>query len=289
MTLKLIKLLLACVFVFCLYESSIWYLTDGFCTKNVQSNKEQWEEGALEPNEKIALDQILTQNFHYLDKGTQVYVFVSDDQKYVLKLFQHQRVRPRFYESYFNLPPFLTQIYAKKNNTRKQKLLLFEQSCRLAYNLLAEESGLIHLHLNKRVEIPKQTTLFDKLHRPIDLDLNQCTFYIQKKADLIYPTLARLMQTCETEKAKRAVSSLVELLQRRLGKGVFDLDTALKKNTGLLANEAICMDVGQLKLAECSNPKSEIIKNTSELHQWLAKNYPELSEHLILQISKIKI
>src|SRR5258706_12163985 len=78
-----------------------------------------WELSPLSAQEKENIDKILTEPFSFLGSGGQCYAFVSKDEKYVLKFFK-QKANP--------CPLF--------------------NSCKIAYETLKEETGMLALHLN---------------------------------------------------------------------------------------------------------------------------------------------
>src|SRR5262245_7040690 len=51
------------------------------------------ESSPVTDQEQAYLKEIFSQSFYYLDRGKQSYVFVSNDQKYILKLFDNRCLR----------------------------------------------------------------------------------------------------------------------------------------------------------------------------------------------------
>src|SRR5258708_2635099 len=60
----------------------------------------EWDIPSLIGNEKKEIDQLLNQEFTYLSKGAQSYVFVSQDQKYVIKFFKLNKFNSQTWLSY---------------------------------------------------------------------------------------------------------------------------------------------------------------------------------------------
>lgn len=202
------------------------------------------------------ISQILNQKFHYLGSGGQFWVFVSDDDRYVLKFFK------------------------TKKATKRQRDL---ESCKLAFNSFKEETGLLYLHLNKS-ECNLKTLLEDKLHIEHCLLLDDKEFILQKKALLAYEHLSKLMKEGKIDEAKEAISQICQLIIKRCKKGIFDEDPRLHCNCGFIDNKAILIDFGRLK-ADPKRASPEIYqkdlrKVTAKFKRWLEVHYPELVSYL---------
>src|ERR1700722_14345392 len=88
------------VCICCLYGLTRLYyaVTGGFTIGNITSDlsyDQQWSTHALSTIEQQEVDRALDQQYAYLGKGCQAYVFKSDDGEYVLKFFKYQRFRPQ--------------------------------------------------------------------------------------------------------------------------------------------------------------------------------------------------
>ena len=94
------RIALILIFAISLYGLGRLYyaVTDGFTIENITSSlpfDESLETRPLNEEEKTLVDLILDQKFTYLGKGCQSYVFLSEDQQYVLKFFKYQRYKPQ--------------------------------------------------------------------------------------------------------------------------------------------------------------------------------------------------
>ena len=117
--------------------------------------------------ETLATQEILKQPFHYLARGGQTFVFVSEDQKYVLKFFK-------------NSPNAFVPL--KKYHTKKiGKLMRDIEGYLLAFERLPEESGLIFLKLDTETPFDQTVTIVDKLGIQHELSLQKTLFVVQKK------------------------------------------------------------------------------------------------------------
>ncbi|MBS0616463.1 MAG: hypothetical protein JSR58_07935 [Verrucomicrobia bacterium] len=253
--------------------------TDGFTWAKVRSELPFHPEWAVDSS----VPQIFDQKFHYLGKGAQSFVFASQDGKYVLKFFRHHHMRaPWIIRS---LPFAWAQAKAQKKESKLKKDFL---SYTIAFREMPEETGIIYLHLNKTDHLKKKVTFVDKLGTFHEVDLDGMEFMVQKRATLLYPSIAQLMEKGETEKAKGAIADLLELLQKRMRKGIFDKDPDLNTNFGYVGGKPIQIDVGRFRY-DRDRPfsKDEIIRITDHFHQWLMIQYPVLDDYLRERLNEI--
>lgn len=236
-----------------------------------------WELPPLSAEEQNAVDQILSQKFTYLARGSQAFAFISEDQKYILKLFKQHKWHPKNILGYLPLPfnPFYRDYLNRQN---KQHSLL--SSCMAALLHVKEDTGVLFAHLNPTHLRVAPITIVDKHGKPWTLDLSQSCFMLQKKADLFYPHVQMLMEKGDVEGAKYAITSTIKLLDRFYSKGVFENNAILRKNFGFIDNEAIQFDIGKFKFDASRTPdKREIRIASKNFHRWIGKNYPELLPH----------
>ena len=212
-------------------------------------NDPQWETAPMEN------EHILKQTFYYMGSGDQSYAFLGEDGKTVLKLFKH---------------------LDKKG---KKPLEAIFKSCKIAYEELQEETGLLYLHLNKTPTF--FVKIVDKLGISHYLDINATEYALQKKADnLIFPTLLALYRKGDLEKVKTHIKNLFHLIENRSLKGIGDRDTALRRNFGYLAGKSINIDIGSFfhdeTLKTPAKIHEEIKSKTTRLYRWLKKHAPDL-------------
>jgi hypothetical protein len=220
------------------------------------------------------LMDVLSQKFSYHGRGLQSFAFVSEDGKYVLKLFQNRYWWRLFW---LQFTPFKQKrLY---NQTKWAKTF---QSYQIAYNDLKDETGLCYLHPAKSSDCP-QVTLIDPLgiHHPIDL--NKHGFALQKRAEMAYPFLARCARQQDLRKASDAFTSLFSLIQRKMEKGIADHDPLIRTNFGFVDGRAIEVDIGPFSYDESlKDPKRQktILNHTLvSLHPTLLPAYYEALEN----------
>ncbi len=257
--------------------------TDGFVISKIKYQlppDPRWETNDEE--QKIQnVNKILNQPFYYLDSGSQFYVFVSQDDRYILKFFkfQHMTVRPII--AY--LPLFGSLKDWRENKMIKKKRLIdftFE-SIKTAYKNLPQETGLEFIHLNcDRALFSSPVTIHDKIHIAHKIDLNSTCFIVQQKAKLAYPTIDHWMKRGEVEKAKQGISKLLRITINRSKKGLGDIDPNFRTNFGFIDDEACQIDIGRFyhnpQGKDPEQYRQEIIRNTRAFRQWIAENHPTL-------------
>ncbi len=269
--------------------------TDGFTVLGVSSNRSvnpAWDVHPLTDVERQELDQALGQKYHYLARGNQAFAFLSEDGRFVLKFFKQKLFEPHIALKAVPTSWLQEGKSAKKVWKKGYKLQRDFESYRLAFDELKEETGLVLVHLNRSGWIQKRVAVVDKLNIEHLIDLDRFDFIIQKRADLVYPTIDRLMADGNVDGAKEALSSILKMFVSRCQKGIDDSDPDLDKNFGFIDGKAIQIDIGRFtrypqkvkfherhlaNLRELQEVKPPLIKDTFKA--WLSSNYPDLFDH----------
>lgn len=265
-----------------------------FCLHFLYSNlphNPAWDLPPLSLEQDHLLEEVLKQKFRYLAQGTRCYAFLSEDQNYVIKFHR--------YPSHMRLFSWLNRPLSYRFNQQRQKIKQYNTqnlhanfaSYLDSYRDLQQETGVILLHINPTHNLRKTITLVDKTNAEYTVQLDDVTFILQSKAELIFPTLDRLVHDCKIEEAKQVISRIIHLMATCCQKGYIDEDADLRKNYGLLADRAIHIDVGDLikdsTIAYRENTLSYIQERTALLREKLEVHYPELLEHYSLEMQKI--
>lgn len=221
--------------------------------------------------------QILSQPFYFLDKGKQVAAFKSHDGRYVLKCVMRAKFRLGDYAKVFSLKVRTRKKFAKK----KKRLEQLRSSLALSSALLGKETATLYTHLYKTDNLGF-VTLIDKRGNMWKLNANDLEFVIQKRVELLKPTLIGLMYEGKVTEAKQCLVSVMRLLTVSAKKGLCDTDGAVVRNDniGFLDREAILIDAGKLvrsKKIQTTEGFSYNLRRLRPLHKWLASNYPELA------------
>jgi hypothetical protein len=227
------------------------------------------------------LKKICSTPFTYLGKGSQAYAFQSEDGKHVLKLFKCYHLKPIPWLEKLELPNFLNRYVQTHLKRRYHKTKLSLESYKIAHDTLSEECGLIFLQMVPSQDYEQEVTFTDKIGRTFTVNIANYGFMIQKKVDLIMPTLDSYIKNNETDKAKELLTSIVDLLIARSKKGVADQDPDLHKNCGCIGTHAQFIDVGSFHLRqEVKSPTvylQDARKITRKLKNYLEPRSPELA------------
>lgn len=193
----------------------------------------------------VPQQDVFDQPYTFLSEGAQAYAFESADRKYVIKFFKMRRFTPSWSDY---LCPKLVARRAKNLNW------VFN-GYRIAYDEFKEDTGLVYIHLNKTTNLNRSLTLIDKNGTKYRVDLDQTEFVIQRKAELIFSYLKNLK---DPKDVRQAVSSLLDLIQRRIDKGFSDRDKAVSNNYGFVDGHPIHLDVGRLHRGQKPGEKARI-------------------------------
>lgn len=256
----------------------------------VAKNSSQWGLPPLSLDEQKAIDQILNQKFTYFNKGSQSYVFISEDKKYILKFLKQQKLETK---SWLACIPLSFNPYYQERLFKEKKYIATFNALKTAFTELKKESGLLYVHLNDSDNLSKKVTFFDRNGTRHVFDIGKKTFFLQKRAQLIYSRIAELMHDGDVEEAKHIITSVFSLIDFLGKKGVVDNDPILRKNFGLIDDVAVQIDVGKLRI-DPSRPdyKAEVGSITNSFRIWLESNYPALTEHFqqcLTEVSTVPI
>lgn len=259
---------------------------DGFTLAKISTtfpNKPEWEI-PLTPETIQAVNKAIKQPFTYLGHGFQFYAFESDDGAYVLKFLRHQRLKPSVFYDWLPNLPLVRMLKERKNESRQARVAFLFQSLKVAYEEIPEETGLVCVHLNKTKNLFGKAHIVDLMEDAHQISLDDTEFVLQRKAQLVKPTLWALMEAGQIKEAKARIDQIFALLTSCAKKGVLDMDRALirKNNIGFLKDRAIYIDTGKLVRSETINSKERFaydLKRLQPLYRWLIRHYPPLAVH----------
>lgn len=255
--------------------------THGFRLSKITGNlceEKQWASSNLPSTE------LLAQRYHYLGRGLQSFVFGSEDGKYVIKVFNNRYQRNmRIYRLLTHLPwigAWAQERYAYFH----AKLLRTFSSYQIAEEEMHDEAALVFCHLNQTSNLPRKLTIIDPLRICHTIDPNEHGFIIQKRANMVYPTLLSYIEAGNIDEAKQAISSLVHLFIAKYEKGIADNDPLIRTNYGFIDRKPVQIDVGPFSknalIADRAHYGPEVLKATNSLKHWLEEHSPSLCPFL---------
>lgn len=280
---------------------SSWHgYTAGFRMHKIQFDlpvNENWNVEISE-EKKERLRSLLNQEFHYLGKGRQSYVFASRDGNYVIKFFRYHLVRPRFGLYLLQFPKFLNEYREYRLNGKRQQFENWMKSYKLAYKEVREETGLEYVHLTKTHNFTDKLVIRDSLNRKYFINLDQHGFLLQKRVKLLQDQLESSVKNQDEEKMKRIIKGYVKTITQRHQKGIKNKDSALH-NYGFLpsdtdADEIYEIDVGRFSKQSPSNDYdslvNQIFANGERLKEYLECYMPSLvsvfDEYVLIEAKK---
>jgi hypothetical protein len=236
--------------------------TIGFSVKKITSNfayNPDWVIPEPQGQEFDQLQSIFHQKFKYLASGSQSYAFVSEDGKYVIKFFRMKHL----------IPSIRDYLKPGRLEHRRQNLISIFGAHKLAYDELREDSGLVYLHLNKTQHLNTKLKATDRLGRSYEVDLDKTEFVVQKKAELIFDRLKKLLDKGDRAGADKAIASMLQMIKRQLDMKIVDQDKAVRNNYGFIGDQPVHLDIGRLYRGEKPKDYDRVIER---INKWLHEN-----------------
>ena len=261
-----------------------------FLTKPLPDSQAHKEYVALQ--DVTGLEDLFLQEYTYLGQGNQAFVFLSQDQKHVLKLFRP--VIPNVKFSFLGrtwkvhpsrlplIKPLAAFFYQKQQQEEREMAFL---SFYNAATLLREDTQVEYLHLVKTCGLFPQKTLkiYDKIGVLHEIELDKTSFLIQKKTDPLYSILARLVEEGKRKQVQELLHHFVLYCFRLLEVGVKE-PTTLKKNLGCTGLKPVQMDVGKVFiLPDSAISLEQVHRLTKPMKKWLALHDPSYLEYFSQQ------
>jgi len=277
---------LALILVFAKSWQSI---TDGFRIDKIKTtlgnNKAEKKNISNDIND-IDLNDILDQQFRYLSKGCQTYVFESEDKNYVIKFIRYHRYGIPLW---LNISGF-TQDYKNIRLSYKSRLLNDSlNSYQIANEHLKNETATMYVHLHKTRYLNKKLKIIDRLNREYLVDLDTTGFVIQKKVKTFAEVLR---QNINNEKElKKLTNSFLQTTKAIYEKGFINDDYNCVKNSGVIGERVIHTDLGSFlkkdNLDEKETFEKEFYRFVKYFKKWADKNAPFLITYVDDEIKKM--
>lgn len=277
--LKTIFIIAACVIV--------TLLANAFYDRQFKLSNIAWKwsvvdvPGIISSKQDVNLKVIVSQPFHYLDRGKQSFVFESHDKKFVLKFFDNRCSRSGWF-------PFLFSISQKKCE-RKFKRLLDGYQIASAYD--EGNTGLVYSQLVPSYHDELSINLFDRFGIKHVINLSEVPFVIQYKAVPLRQLISSLLDKGNVEGAQKRLYQIVDMYMNEYQRGIVDLDRNFMYNTGFVGERPIRIDLGGLKLDGTIKDSTNYGKDLDKvfikrLGEWLDRHYPKDKQEILDNIQK---
>lgn len=246
--------------------------TDGFRTFKIISKlkvDDQFAIASIKEEDILEAKKIFEQNFIYLGRGRQYFVFQSSDGNYVIKFLNQNN---------FSYPPILNRLTFIKSidklvKRKEGKVPLTFGSMKLSFEKLKDEARLIYVNLSKERKINKSLKIINKYGATFFIDLDSTYFVLQKKVFPFFPTLERIYEREKEVGLQKAIDSYLKLISSRCIKNIADDDFNIKDNIGFEKDIPVIVDTGRLYYKDHLTKKdfmlAELNRSTKILKKWL--------------------
>ena len=147
------------------------------------------------------------------------------------------------------------------------------------------------MHINPTHFLNKKITVCDRNGKNHTIDLDRTSFYIQRRAQLIYPRISDLMRAGDSERCKNILASVIRLIAKLGKKGVCNKDLSLYKNFGVINDKAVQLTITKFQIdqtAACQQSnQNQIMPVIETFRRWVQKNYPELLAYFDEKLSEL--
>ena len=229
-----------------LSERLYHFLTDGFSLHRISHSTPSpspFNETILfDPTMRKEIDEALLQDFHYLDSGSQCFVFVSQDSNYVLKFFKHHRWRLSSLEQLWLSLPLCKEIKEKKLNKKYNSHVDTYKSYCTSFEKFRKKTGLLLIHLSTGGKEFPVVTIQDRIYRRHRIPLNNFTFLLQRRATPMTQYIAQCGR--DTEKIRRLIVEYINLIEERAILGYLNKDPSFARNFGVSNDSLVEIDIG---------------------------------------------
>ncbi len=267
--------------------------TDTFTIGAISSSRPfdpAWQTPPLSLSEERELEDALLQKYRYFGKGGQCYAFFSEDGKYVIKFFKQRIYKIPLWHNFIPVPYIFDRYKEKKRLKRLDKIQRDFFSYKVAFEDLQEITGVLYVHLNPTQDLKRSVAIIDPLNIEHHLDIDQFDFILQRRADMIYPTLTHLIEKQDRNQSQEIIDQVIDLILIRCQKGYEDWDPNIRTNCGLLHDRVIKIDVGRFISNEQMRSKelcySELLRITKPFKEWLNHKDPDLAKYCDEAVAK---
>lgn len=236
--------------------------------------------------------KVLEQEYVYLGKGTQFYVFESADKKYVIKFLRDHHLKPKLWVHFLRFPNFLDLYRKEEILHRRQKCEKTVKACFVAFERMQKRLGLLGLYFKKPTS--HKLKVRDKIGRKYQIDLSNTYYVIQKKADAF---LAEALNNATSQNdVEKIVDLFLEGITYRCQKQISNTDPNVFSNFALLEDHVVEVDFGDFfdngSLIPPPLFNHEISRYAKSFRKWANKNMPEIllyfDERLQVELKKYR-
>ena len=236
---------------------------------------------SLTKNQNSFLQTVFSQPFYYLDRGKQSFVFLSQDNRYVLKFFDSRCLRS-------GELPFLFPI--SEEHCSKKLEQLFE-GYRVAQSFDRKNTGLLFVQLTPDPAYHIQASIFDRFGFRHQINLEEVPFIIQERAIPLRELITKLLSKGKVKEAEQRLRQMIEMYVEEYRLGIVDLDHNFMYNTGFIGERPLRIDLGRLQFnEEIKDPAiyQQDLKKVfiGRLSEWLERHFPKYRQEIMQTINE---
>ncbi len=273
-------LLIACLFFL---PQAVKRMTSGFHLERMILDvyrHSDWDTTPLPQSQMREIKKVLRRPFTYLSRGSQAFVFASEDGRYVLKLFYSpQKAHP--WRQWI-------RTHVRKKSAKSaplEKVHRVLSAAKLAFEQGSAWTGVVYVHLNPTETQLPETVLKAPCGKTCKIDLNQYRFVLQERAIPIREGLAMAIEQGDRSAVRALFHSFAELILTRASKGIRNGDVTVYSNFGCLGSRVIEWDFGNYWIDASMRPQDELQRFASPLRQFLLARAPEWVKEFDEEIS----
>lgn len=246
---KKTAVILSAIFLIVLLVHGKYLLSDGFSPRRITYLGPYKTENEIEHPLNAKCLYIFDQEFSYLGRGGQTFVFESADKKYVLKFIRYHKYKVPFtgeIREYLNL---ISKSYQTTMDAKKNRYNLVMKSYKIAYSFLPEVTLVEYVHLNQTDFLNKKIVVKDKSSRKHVVDLDKVAFIIQRKVNGLDKVIQSSVKNNEKDEVCKLIDSFFDCITFLAKNNIVNRDYPnMLRNSGVLGQKYIMTDVGSFFL-----------------------------------------
>jgi hypothetical protein len=234
-----------CILLIFLLVHSKYLLTDGFTPRKITYMAPYNIQNEIESPLSAKCLYILDDEFSYLGRGAQTYVFESADKKYVIKFIRYHKYKVPFWNEILNYLNLSSKNVQKTVKAKINRYNLVMKSYKLSYSFLSDISLVEYVHLNQTDFFNKKIVVRDKCSKKHLIDLDKVAFVIQKKVSGLPEGINDKIRKNEEQGVCHIIDSFFDSLSFLAKNKIVNRDYPnIIRNSGVFDQKYVMTDVG---------------------------------------------
>jgi hypothetical protein len=226
------------------------------------------------------LRSVFSQSFTYLSESDQCYLFVSQNNDYLLKFFKMRKLTPKYWLNYIPLP-WLEQERLNKIGHRERSRQELLGNFKSAFEGFRHQTSLFFIHFFSTEFLKSKVHIIDQQNTSHYVYLDSVPFVLQRKSVPLFEHIETLIENRKTKEAMSSLLLVLDLVKDQCQRGFGEHEINLEKDYGFIGNRVVFVDVERLvKDDSLKNPLStlrEVFKVSQKISEWLEQSHPSLA------------